>query len=228
MHSNNLKAIFFILVSCTISCSKSKISGKKFTGYWAETKFEYLFKEKGNFIFKTEGHFGNTLSEGKYSMIDTVVLLYPFTDWNRFHGVLQTRLIYNDQIECLQDFDNRFYCQNIDSINTNILRVEKMNSKIINRLFKVKEVKEKQEEYKEEIKAESNFLRFDYEGIILIDNNQFHSYQLKKKIDFEAPLYRFNENIQYHFYLVSLEKNLIYKHHSREDSLSIVSRLFEN
>lgn len=224
--SNLIKIEFILVILFSIfSCKEHKISEKKFTGFWAETTFEYSFRKGNEFNFVTEGHFGNTMTTGKYSIIDSIILLYPYTDWNRFHGVLKTRMIYVDQMNCIKDFENRFYCEDLDAINRTNESVERLKSRVIKKLLSVRDVSKKYEEFCDKVQKEFSYLHFDYEGIILIDNRQFHSFQLKKKNESYKLSPMPYLNVQHQLYLVNLEDRVIYKHHMREDSMSLVGYL---
>lgn len=207
------------------SCKENKLSHSKYIGLWAETKFEYIFNSNNEFIFTTSGHFGQTKSFGKYAIIDSIVLLHSYTDWNLYHGVLKNRLIIKKEFECLQDLDNNYYCLDTETLNFLIEQEEGVLGRIKKRLLEQEEVREIISKHTGQSESKIDQPYFAYEGIVLIDNNQYHSFQLRK-INHNPDILRFFTNIQNQNYLVNLKKNLIYKHHSRGDSISIEGPLF--
>ncbi len=217
--------VFLLALFLLSSCKEDKLSRSKYIGFWAETQFVYIFKSNNEFIFSTEGHFGNTKSYGKYSIIDSIVLLHSYTDWGLFHGVLKNRLIIKKELECLQDFDNNYYCLDTQVLNFVIEKESDLMEKIKEILLDQEEVRKIISKFSDHSKPINIHSLFAYEGIVLIDNNQYHSFQLRK-INDDPNIYRYFTNIQNQYYLVNLKENLIYKHHTRGDSISIMGSLF--
>ena len=98
-----------ILFTCCSSGGESGVSGEYF-GFWAETIWSIKLSDNNTFKIESEGHFGNTKAEGKYSLInDTLILDLPensaiakYTDHRKF--------ITDD--ECLVDVESRYdYCK---------------------------------------------------------------------------------------------------------------------
>jgi len=222
-------AIFLgITLLLSWSCKKESSLGKKYTGYWAETRFEYNFYSKSQeFVFNAQGHYGNTTTKGKFSIIDSIILLYPYTDWDSFHGVLKRRLVYKSELGCIRDFNDHYYCEDLDKINQYIEQRYDFKNSIQARLFKLEEVKKIIEAYPEFSPLYKPNPRFQFEGITLIDNKEYYGFQLEEKNE-DENWFRPFINIQGQYYLVNIEENLIYQHHTRGDSISIVEKLFAN
>jgi hypothetical protein len=106
----------FILALLTSCADKKEYLNKTYEGHWMETVWTYQFKDNGEFIFKTEGHYDYSQEKGRYILVDSVLLLNPDTDWSTLHGVLKTRLKIVSP-ECIRDYDNNFYCLTIDSVS---------------------------------------------------------------------------------------------------------------
>ena len=79
---------FILLNSCQ---EKKAYLDVTYKGGWYETEFEYTFQSNGQFTFKANGHYGNTITKGKYAIIDSGILLHTFTDWDLQQGVLKPR-----------------------------------------------------------------------------------------------------------------------------------------
>jgi hypothetical protein len=112
MLSKNLFLCYLlVLVVCNCGNNHPSLSGD-YSGFWYDTSFDFTFRPNGEFEMETGGHFGQTLTTGKYSMIDTTVFLLPDSDnvlQNNF-GISFYKLIYHPSNGCLTGFDNHVYC----------------------------------------------------------------------------------------------------------------------
>lgn len=217
-------SLFYFLFN---SCEKYNVSYlKSHKSYWAETEFEYFFYPNQEFVFKTEGHFGNTESRGKYAIVDSVILLHPYTDWNLHHGVLKNKLIIRKDIKCLRDLQNNFYCTNFKDYNYITEREYILKDSIENRLFQLKEVKKITDQYPSFSKFKRGHPRFYYSGLVMIKNKQYHWFHLEEENKSEDSLLPQYRRVQYKNYLINLNNNTIYKHHFYKDSISVVGELF--
>ncbi|NOT76649.1 MAG: hypothetical protein HOP08_17095 [Cyclobacteriaceae bacterium] len=167
--------ILILLSSCK---EKGQFLDKKYEGFWAGTYWTYEFKKNGRFIFKSEGHYGNVEDSGFYFVGDSLILLNPSTDFYALDEALKTRLkIINNS--CIRDFDSNYYCVVVDTI----VRLSELELTFQNRVIEivdtlqiVKDEKERVASYyhdKEELK-----FKVMYDGIIVIDNLEFHSFNL--------------------------------------------------
>lgn len=216
-----------ILILGYCSCSEENLSlSGIYTGYWAETRFQYTFSLNNEFEFVTEGHFGNTTTHGKYTTIDSFILLQPYTDWAMNHGVLKNRLRLIFDVDCISDFDNNFYCKNIELLNEMSERNYVLQDIIENRLLELEEVKEIINKYPEYSKYNPKHPRFQYEGIVLVEKIELHLFLLCKSNEESNRLFRPFIYFQGQKYLVDISGNTIFRHHSRMDSLSYVDTLF--
>gem|GEM_PF-2332751 len=222
IHMTRCCLFFTVLLTCLLCCSCNyEVSlVEKYTGFWAETEFDYQFYSSSNeFVFTTKGHFGYTTTKGKFSIVDSVIRLQPTTDWTTNQGVLKTRLVYIGENGCIRDFDDNYYCVDLDKTNHFIEQREAFRERAKKRLFEVNGVKEIVN------KHPGRDLRFRYQGITLIDEREYHDFQLEKRNENENSAYLFL-NVTGERYLLNVEDNLIYKHHSRGDSISRVESLF--
>jgi len=71
--------ILFTLSSLSIiGQSHTKNISCNYYGWWADTRWEYIFSKNNNFIFNTGGHFGNTHTMGIYHFSGDTIFLLPF------------------------------------------------------------------------------------------------------------------------------------------------------
>ncbi|MBL7793424.1 MAG: hypothetical protein JNK77_13930 [Saprospiraceae bacterium] len=222
-------SIIIFLLTGMISCANEEISlAERYTGYWAETQFDYYFYPNNEFVFKTLGHFGNTTTEGKYAVIDSIILIYPYTDWNVAHGVLKNRLVIKSENGCIRDYENNFYCENVDVLNKVSEEYFILLDSIKNRLFELDAVKEIMNQSPDSSRFDTKYPRFRYDGITLINNNEFHGFQLEEINEESNWLQQPFLNVQNQYYLISINENMIFRHHVKGDSLSFVDQLFGN
>ena len=220
--------VVLFLFSIMYSCNNTYRSPTgKYIGFWAETEFNYEFNTNQNFTFSTYGHYGKTKIKGKYCVIDSVILLYPFTSWDAsIHGVLKEKLIINTKSNYLRDFENNFYCKNLEILNLISSNHYHLIDSVKDRLYKLKSVKEITGKYKNLSKYNVYHPSFDYIGIELINNKEYHRFLLRKgendNNECSDIIY-----VQYQDYLVNFEYNRIYRHHTYKDSISFVGLLFK-
>ncbi len=218
----------YTFYSCEKSSTSLNLSGLYY-GYWAETNFKYKFKNDGNFTFTTEGHFGFTTTKGKYALIDSVVLLYPFTDWTTYHGVLKQELILINNKRCLKGNNNEYYCKDDSSLIELSSKYYDLEEKIIKRLYELPKVKDIMIEYPDTISFNIHRPKFDFRVITLIDNEAYHQFILSRYMDMDEEDYHIAYPYEYYDgqrYFVNIHNNTIYRHHSSGDSLSVVNSLF--
>ena len=213
-----MKQDLCILLVVTIlnSCNQDKnveliIFDSLYQGLWAETMWEYRFKKDGTFIFKTQGHYDNSITTGTYAIKKKVLLLNPNSDWMTLDGVLKTRLkVISD--ECIRDFDNYYYCTSTDSINHYIVSnysYKEFVFPIMDNLPIVKEAKSKIN-----FKYDDYEPKMYYEGIIVDNSVELHRYSL---VNFEEDDNRF-----YLTLLVQKKPFKIFEYDSKGDNLTLV------
>ncbi len=171
--------IGIFLLSFVGGCTHKKDSGAfiraKYEGYWAETMWTYEFKQNGQFIFVTSGHYGNVIDSGFYLIKDSLILLNPRSDRRVADGVLMTRLkIINP--ECLRDYENNFYCTSLDNINELTDREFAFQENVKNILDTLQKIRIQKARIASKY-PEPN-LAIVYSGIVLIDNREFHDFRL--------------------------------------------------
>ena len=84
-------------------------------GSWARTTWEYHFNKDNSFSFKSNGHFGNTRSIGKYSVTgDTLILnsiLSDTTDRKGFYNFKNEKFLI-DGDSCIISLSTGYdYCK---------------------------------------------------------------------------------------------------------------------
>lgn len=237
----NTKYCFALLMLLFLSCQPDKNSiSEKYIGFFATTDFSYEFDENNNFVFETFGHLGNDTIYGKYAMVDSMLLLYPYTDSETWEGVFDRRFIIKSDFDYIRNFYFRPYIRdtyeeadgedNYDEIisKLNALRAyhHGVLDSIENRLLELDEIVKITEcypNYKKDDVLESP--HFSYEGIMLIDNQEYHQFEFKhgyivaRSKDFQEP-----PIIQK--YLVNTTQNSIYRHLGRYKSPQFVKHLF--
>lgn len=107
---------------------------KTYTGYWAETRMTYEFSVDNAFTFTTAGHYGHTTTSGRYAIIDSVILLHPFSDNTLRAGVLKPRLFIVDPRGCIRDEEHHYYCDAPKNMNKVFEEGLQMNNDAIIRL----------------------------------------------------------------------------------------------
>jgi hypothetical protein len=77
-----LKVILFIgQISALTSCKKENpLLDKKYEGFWMETGCTYEFRDNGQSIFKSEGHYGDMIDSGFYFRHDSLSYLIQKQD----------------------------------------------------------------------------------------------------------------------------------------------------
>lgn len=95
------------LWDCT---DQPRVISRTYTGFWAETRMTYEFSLDNAFTFTTAGHYGNTTTSGRYAIIDSVILLHPFSEKTLRAGVLKPRLFIVDSPGCIRDEEHHYYC----------------------------------------------------------------------------------------------------------------------
>ena len=211
--------LFFLALSCS---DENYFIAKSYVGFWAETEFSYYFKSNGEFIFKTDGHYGKVETIGKYVKSDSIILLYPYMDWTRHDGVLKSRLIFKKDVGCIQDFDFHFYCVEKDEQKRHEEKRFSVLRDMKDKLFDLKEIRLITERYDVDDLNYPKNVYFRHDGIILIDKKQYHSFQLMELDTNSLGLEEKFKAVQYQDYLINLYDNRIYQHHFYKDSISLV------
>lgn len=218
-----------LLLASIFSCDKKEILLKgQFTGFWAETQFIYHFQTDNQFLLTTKGHYGNTHTGGKFVVIDSIVLLYPYTDWTVRDGVLSTRLKWLPDMQCLRDFENHFYCRDLDRIVGLETKEYDLLDSIERRLLTIEPVQVELEKYSGDRHHLSSFPHFQYGGIVVMEKKEYHFFEMvvrNEKMYEETGPCRYR-HIQGQSYFIHLEENQIYQYYSKGDSLSPAAKLF--
>ena len=217
---NLLLAVSLITSSCVND--EGFLKGT-FVGTFDDTTFEYQFYKNGSFVFTTDGHYGNSTTKGKYAVIDSNIMLCPDTDWDLHYGVLKSRLLLTKS-GCIKDYDNNFYCNDYDETNSQSEKQLGISNNIINRLKQLDEVVKLQMDWNLG-NYNDHGSYFQYNGIVRIENLEFHYYDLRTPVLDTLEKTHYVRNVQYHDYLINVENNSIYKYHSYKDSISFVSNL---
>jgi hypothetical protein len=77
------KYIMTLLLATPIMYSEAQTFQKKFSGWWADTQWNFEFRSDGSFKRNSGGHYGNTNVLGKYEIKhDTIHLLSGFLETN--------------------------------------------------------------------------------------------------------------------------------------------------
>jgi hypothetical protein len=99
----------FILCVITLSCTPRprirRVLSGTFTSYWGSTFWSYTFDSSMRYTYKTNGHFGNSTTQGNYLISSDTIYLTPFpktqqTDSN-FYFPGDTLIVHSDT--CLLD-----------------------------------------------------------------------------------------------------------------------------
>jgi len=193
------------------SCQrKSNYLDATYKGAWYDTWFDYTFKPNGNFIYKTRGHYGYTTTKGKYAIIDSVILLRPYTKWHLSQNVLKSGLIITNENTCLYDSKKHYYCINEDD---SYAFEEKHRNKlgiITNRLLQLEDVQKTLSEYPtpQTYDEQEYYPKFEFENTIWLDKRLYYRIKLKERNRESDYEYSF---IGDHQYLVDCERSKIYK-----------------
>lgn len=219
-----LIAIAIFQIACTGSQQAGNLSGK-YAGYWAETYLEYEFFPDHKFIFTTEGHFGVTETKGKYAVIDSIVLLHPFSDYTLRQGVLRQQLVIREKTRCLSDYGNTFYCK--DSIALQEIADVKwrLMDSIEGRILKLDEVVQITDTFPDYQRYDPRSPYFEFEGIRLLNAKEYYNYQFQVRNEGPGRLrtpYHYFHNQEY---LIHVSDNKIYRL-INGDSLVFVDILF--
>ncbi|MBI3221196.1 MAG: hypothetical protein HYZ44_16930 [Bacteroidetes bacterium] len=151
---------------------------KKYEGFWADTWWTYEFNRDGQFIFRSEGHYGNVVDSGFYVIKDSLMFLNPTTDWPVFHDVLKTKLRIIDS-NCLRDFNSNYYCTSVVTINQLNEKEWAFQDNVIFILDNLQIVKDKKESISSKYpKTEDLGFRIIYSGILIIDHKEFYKFDL--------------------------------------------------
>jgi len=103
--------IFTFLISIHLIGQES-IQGS-FKGSWASTYWDYNFKKDGTFTFKSTGHFGYTITKGKYEIKGDTIVLNAKGERNKVPPALDIRneKLIIDGDSCVIDYNLRYdYC----------------------------------------------------------------------------------------------------------------------
>lgn len=181
-----------------------------------ETLWTYHFKENGEFIFKSDGHYGNTEEYGHYAFLDSVILLDPDTDWSTLNGVLKTRLKVVSPY-CIRDYDNNFYCVKIDSVYEKVDDEISFEMKVIELLDTMILVKNEREKWTRDLV--DNVLEFgiEYQFILKVDNQEYHRFDLVRH---QGIVDEWHDLI----FLVRKRPFEVYHYKSSGDSLALIFR----
>lgn len=134
-----MKKYFTIFVAsfCYASTSfpqnseRTKIIGT-FAALWAETLCLYEFNLDGTYQYETSGHFGNSVTIGKYRIIhDTIILTASPKSQQRntsFYFKTDTLIIHNDN--CLLDLSLGYEHLRLQTKNDTIYAGKRRNLKL--------------------------------------------------------------------------------------------------
>lgn len=170
------------MISCrekTETDSQGQITmDTQFQGYWADTSWTYEFKANGQFVFKSDGHYGKVEDEGFYLIKDNLLFLNPNTDWHTFDGVLKTRLRILSK-DCIRDFDNNYYCVSLDTLNQLNEKEWAFKSRVIE-IVDTLQIVEHEKKRVASNYPENEKLDFEimYNQIVVIDGKEFHEFNL--------------------------------------------------
>ena len=177
-------------VVVAVSCDSKKTLGEEvmanlckheYYGYWAETFWTYQFHKDGTFTFLCDGHYSTDCNDtGIYTVLDSFILLVPNTDWRVYAGVLKNKLKYIDKNR-IRDYDGYYYTSNFDSIHYyNQLRYDFVDStkSVLNGLDEVIKAKARIGVKGDSWYDKHNKPEFWYDGIIVVDNVELHSFNL--------------------------------------------------
>ena len=135
----------------------------------------YEFKPNGQFTFRASGRYGNVVDSGFYLMKDSLIILSPRSDWHVIAGVLKTKLKIIDS-GCLRDFSSNFYCISLDDINE-LNETEFSFQDSVETILDTMHVV-RMEKKRIESKYKDPYIDIGYNGIIVVDNVEFHEFNL--------------------------------------------------
>jgi len=124
-----------ILTTITTCCLGQSIE-KTFSGWWARTSWTFEFNKDNTYTRTSNGHFGNTIYDGKYEMIgDTICLV---TGSEQITGIQQSKYLL-DKDSFLTDlqlyYDYKIVSNDINFYNSrkryDILKKPNMDSSIV-------------------------------------------------------------------------------------------------
>jgi len=211
--------VLFVVTLTTCTKMNTSISGE-YGGYWLESKFTYKFFKNNKFSFLTDGHIGQSETEGKYIVKDSIIIInHPSADRNE---VLQDRLLIKSNT-CLRDYRSNIYCKNenhLDSLNEVRFKLESSVKKQLLNLSTVKEVIKKYTNYTKF----HLFPRFEHDEIVLIDDKEYHVFRLERmteKYNSNTPRITYPNQIYY----IDFNKKVILRYDSKQDSLIYIENL---
>ena len=204
-----------LLLSCQQNDNKADFLDKEYVGLWASTEWSYSFKKDGRFTFTSSGHYGNVAEEGKYAVIDDMILLNPDSDWHSLQGVLKPRLKLISS-GCLRDYDGNYYCTDTDSTNYYIEQKYEFEEQVEGLLDKLPEVAHERKRLSyymaKDSSLEEPFIGFD--KMLIVNNEEYYVFSLFQWND--------KETYSYLDFLVKKNPFEIYQHYSSGDSLALV------
>ncbi len=203
--------ILTLLTSCV---NKKEYFSKTYEGTSMETLWTYHYKDNGEFIFKTEGHYGFTEEGGHYTLLDSIILLNPDTDWSTLDGVLKTRLKVVSP-NCIRDYDNNFYCVKIDSVYEKMDTELSFELKVIELLDTMILVKDEREKWSRNLVDKVLEFGIEYQFIIKVDNQEYHRFDLVRHQGIVDEWHDLR-------FLVKKRPLEIYQHKISGDSLTLI------
>ena len=170
--------IFGILALLTIGCSSEKNTfnfGKKYIGFWAETKWTYNFKTNGEYILESEGHGGGDPQYGEYILKDSLIILISdtesFEDW-RFK-----RFRIDNQNGCIRDYWGYRYCSTEKELEEISEKKYQDEQELREEIEKLTLVLEKRKYLLDQDSTKQYRLR--NKGIIVNNKEEYYEYQLE-------------------------------------------------
>lgn len=138
-----------------------------------------MFRPNGTFTFQSEGHYGNSIVEGIYVLSDSIVFINPETEWTVRHGALKTKLkIIN--AECVRDYDDNYYCTDMDSVNHHIDQEMAFQAKVIGILDRSSVVRNERQRLETKGLDDLTDVALTYGGIIVIKSEEYHLFYLNE------------------------------------------------
>lgn len=204
---------FIILVSCGSDSTDRVAFEKEYLGFWADTAWSYRFQKDGTFVFNHKGHYGNSVESGIYTVIGDLILLIPDTDWAVFDGVLKTKLKrINDS--CLRDFEGNYYCVSQELAHEKYEQEIIFHNKAKDILSSLSLVKDLKSDIADQEGLKNFEPFFSYDGIIVNERNEFHSFVLES---FDR-----SERTMHAMFLVKKNPFEIYRYQLSGDSLTLI------
>ena len=104
-----MKLVILAFLFTTISFGQN-LEGK-YSGYWADTSWDYTFDVKGNYEYVTAGHFGFTNSKGKYT-IKSDTLILNTNSGAKYSVEIHDYKMLIDRDSCIIDISTRYdFCK---------------------------------------------------------------------------------------------------------------------